>query len=161
MKFLAPVRFDLFVHYLRIFQVLYLNEIMIELKAANGESSFALVCVLVIALNLWSRQSLSWERLKLHRSHGGLFWAPTESGRGQAAGSSDSFVRSAGEPLSSQHVGSLHLFIALCDLNRERSWRMLCATSPGEYIELPALTKSAYCIFKQTIVISVKMSGFV
>lgn len=88
----------------------------------------------------WSSQSSSWERLKLHRSHGGLFWAPKESGRGQAAGSSDSFVLSAGEPLSSQHVCSLQLFTAqaLCDHNGERSGRMLCATSPGECVGTPS-----------------------
>lgn len=40
----------------------------------------------------------SWERLKLHRSHVGLFWAATESSRGQATGSRDSFLVSAGEP---------------------------------------------------------------
>lgn len=49
----------------------------------------------------------SWERLKLHRSHVGLFWAATERGRGQATGSRDSFVLSAGEPLLSPHVWSL------------------------------------------------------
>lgn len=90
-----------------------------------------------------ARSSQSWERLKLHRSHGGLFWAPKESGRGQAAGSSDSFVLSAGEPLSSQHVCSLQLFTAqaLCDLNEERSGRMLCATSPGECVSTPSLAR--------------------
>lgn len=43
----------------------------------------------------------SWERLKLHRSHVGLFWAATESGRGQATGSRDRSL------LLLLHVGTL------------------------------------------------------
>lgn len=125
----------------------YDNE-MIILRLVSGESYFALVYVVVIALLLWTKSTIlsvlvvgKTERLKLHRSHGGLFWAPKESGRRQAAGSGDSFVLSAGEPLSPQHVCSLQLFTAqaLCDLNEERSGRMLCATSPGECVGTPRL----------------------
>lgn len=120
---------------------------MIKLKVASSESSFALVCVVVIALLLWTKSTVlsvlvvgKTERLKLHRSHGGLFWAPRESGRGQAAGSSDSFVLDAGEPLSSKHVCSHRLFTAraLCNHNGERSGRMLCTTSPGECVGTPS-----------------------
>lgn len=117
---------------------------------------FSLVCFVVIALLLWTKSTFlsvlvvgKTERLKLHRSHGGLFWAPKESGRGQTAGSTDLFVLRAGEPLSPRHVCSLRLFTAeaLCDRNEERSGRMLCANSPGECVGTPRLQPGVFRVY--------------
>lgn len=53
---------------------------IIKLRAASGENYFALVCVVVIALLLSTKRLIlsvlvvgKTKRLKLHRSHGGLF----------------------------------------------------------------------------------------
>lgn len=59
----------------------------------------------ILSQDLNRSSYLSWERLKLHRSHDGLFSAPKESGRGQALASSDLFILRAGESLSLQLVG--------------------------------------------------------
>lgn len=77
----------------------------------------------------------SWERLKLHRSHVGLFWAATESSRGQATGSGlvcPRYRRTPSCPTTSALFSALLHFVTLTG-----SWRMLCATSPGECVDAP------------------------
>lgn len=66
----------------------------------------------------------------------GLFWAPTESDRGQAAGSSHSFVLSAGDPSCPRyHCCLTGLHTAPATL--QPVGRMLCTTSPGECVGTP------------------------
>lgn len=109
-----------------LLSLLYFNMMtwhnLIIMKGTNwtsiGESFFALVYVVVIAPLLWAKSMIlsvlvvgKTERLKLHRSHGGLFWAPKESGRGQAAGSSDYFVLEQENPCGPSTSAALNFLL--------------------------------------------------
>lgn len=87
----------------------------------------------------------SWERLKLHRSHVGLFWAATESGRGQATGCRDWFVLGAGEPLLSQHVWSLLFLLHFVTFTVRRA-EECCALRHQVSVPTPPPVYSQLCL---------------